>query len=126
MKRALLAFLTFGVVLAAVAGFAASLNLGTPSTIGADSATVAACDDVSVSWGTPSYSGGVYKITTVKVTEDLTDGATNNCLNKAVKVTVGGQEATGTMSAAGDSSDMTISGGGVDAELVTNVAVVVG
>lgn len=123
MKRALIAFLTFGVVLAAVAGFAASLNLTAPSSLGAGSATVSSCDDVSVAWGDPTYSGSDYKILTVTVTEDTTDDV--QCNGKAVSVTVGGKEATGTINASGTTTAMTIPTGGVNAEDVVNVAVVV-
>ena len=97
MKRALLAFLAFGVVLAAVAGFAATMNVG-GSSLGAGTGSVTKCDDVNVAWGAPTWNGTAFTVGSVTITEDNSDeGAdpVNSCNGKAVTVRVGSSSVTG-------------------------------
>ena len=126
MKRALLAFLAFGVVLAAVAGFAATMGVG-GSSLGAGDGTVASCDDVNVAWGNPSWDVATSKFVVDEVTNtENNTGETpvvNSCDTEDVAVEVGGQTATGTM--ASGSASLTLSGA-VPAEDVDTVNIVVG
>lgn len=127
MKRALLAFLTFGVVLAAVAGFAATMGIG-GSSLGAGDGVVAACDDVNVAWGNPSWDAGTSKfvVNAVTITENNSgeSPAVNACDTKGVSVRVGSTTATGTMSS-GTSGALSISPA-VPADTVSSVNIVVG
>ena len=126
MRRALLAFLTFGVVLAAVAGFAATMGIG-GSSLGAGDGVVAACDDVNVAWGTPSWDAGTSKfvVSSVTITENNAGEATptNACDTKGVSVRVGSATASGTMSSGSASLNLSSA---VPAESVSSVNIVVG
>ena len=126
MKRALIAFLTFGVVLAAVAGFAASMNVG-GSSLGAGQGTVAKCDDVTVAWGTPAWNGTAFTVAQVTIAEDNSDegSATHSCTGKAARVQVGSSSANGNLTGTPASVTLTFDTP-VVASAVGTVDVVVG
>ena len=125
MKRTLVAVLAFGVMFAAVAGFAASMNVG-GSNLGSGEGAVSECDDVTVAWGTPSFSGGVFVVTEVTIAEDNSDEGTpvHSCTGHSVSVHVNGTTVSGTLAGtpATDSLDL---GPGIDAELINSIDVVV-
>jgi len=132
MKRTLLALLVGAIMFAAIYAFAASLNL-TPSTLGAGTSVVAACQSgtVNVTYS-PSYGSGApagYRATTV--TLNGLDTTSGGCGAKSAKVTLTGPgasnaslgEVTGTVPSSGTTMDLTFSG--VNASDVTGVHVVI-
>jgi hypothetical protein len=126
MKRTLISLLAFGVVFAAVAGFAASMNIG-GTNLGAGTGSVAKCDDVTVAWGTPTWNGSAFEVGSVTIAEDNSDeGGTpvNSCTGHAVSVRVGAVSATGTLTGTPASASLSLSAP-VAASSLTSVDVVV-
>jgi hypothetical protein len=127
VKRILAALVIGLVTFSGVYGLAASLNL-TSDSLGADSATVAACQAgaldatymSSYSASTPGYTLGTVTVT----------GLTASCYGMAYRITLSGAgdaslgELTGTTPSSGTTFGGTFSPA-VDAQLVTGISVVI-
>lgn len=127
MKRILAALVIGLVTFSGVYGLAASLNL-TSDSLGADTATVAACQAGALdATYTSSYSASTpgYTLGTVTVT-----GLTASCYGMAYRITLSGAgdaslgELTGTTPSSGTTFGGTFSPA-VDAQLVTGISVVI-
>jgi hypothetical protein len=126
MKRAILAIVAGLITFAGVYGLAAGLNL-TTSTLGAGTATVAACQAATLNVTyTPSYASTIpgYAAGTVTV-----NNLQSTCYNMAYRITLSGAagaslgEVTGTTPASG--STFTASFATASAASVTGVALVI-
>jgi hypothetical protein len=117
MKRAILAVTLAAIVGAGVYGLAASLNV-TSGTLGAGTATVAACQagTINVTY-TSAYSASAPGYQATQVTLNGLDTSAGACGGKAFKVTltdsadaVLGTEATGTIPSSGTTASSTFTG----------------
>ena len=127
MKRTLVAVLAFGVIFAAVAGFAASMNIG-GTNLGAGTGTVAECDDVTITWGAPTWNGTAFEVSTVTIAEDnsdVGDAASDECDGHGVSVRVGTATATGTLTGDPATANALALSAPVAASAITTVHVVV-
>jgi len=135
MKRAILAITIAAIVGAGTYGLAASLGVSS-DTLGAGSATVAACQPTASGNINVSYVAGYsatapvgYQATTVKLNN--VDESTGNCDSKKYRVTLTGAgnaplgEQTGTTGATGANSTESMTFSGVSAVSVTGVQVVI-
>jgi hypothetical protein len=140
-KQLVLALAAGTTAFAAVVGSAATLGGITSDDLGANTQVVASCDEdgIAVDYTTAyDATAGVYEVSKVTLT-----GIDAGCNGQAVRVTLGGEdgdpslaEATGTVVVAAadplavpvvvldDTHELTITGG-VDAESVENIAVVI-
>ena len=126
-KQLLLALGAGGAATAAVVASAASLGTVDSTDLGAGTSVVSSCDDdgIDVSY-TTAFSGGAYKVATVRL-----DGVDDACAGQGVKVTLyddsGDSVGSGALTSsafAGNTADVTISGT-ASAEAVEGVAVVI-
>ncbi len=127
MKRILIALLVAGAVFGAVFGLAASLTVNT-DTLGAGSATVAACQatPLTVTYATSYVAGSSYRVGVVTVT-----GMAAGCFTKPYKISLTGTanaqlaEMTGTTPGSGTSFTADFSAANINAASVLGVHLVI-
>jgi len=131
MKRAIMAVAIAAIFGTGVYGLAASLSV-TSASLGAGSATVAACQSTTINVTyTPTYTSSLPGYDATTVTLNGVDESAGHCQSKSYKVTLTGAanaslgEQTGTTGTTGTGATEAMTFTGVSAAAVTGVQVTI-
>ncbi|HYA01276.1 MAG TPA: hypothetical protein VEK76_13155 [Candidatus Binatia bacterium] len=140
MKRIIGAIVAGVIAFSGIYALAASLSV-TSNNLGAGTSVVASCtaDTLKASYGTPGYQSSVpgYTVTAVTITDTAGTPNWTTCNTQAYRVTLYGSgnaslgEVTGTVSGVTNVANSSFTTGsftapGVNANLITGIAVVIG